>query len=386
MKRIISIIIFLAILMVGVITIAEQKDNINFEQAKLLLIKNNSTLQTLANTKKQAQLDYYEADIDSKILQNRLDSLLDRNRISEYDEIQLRKQIELTSSKARSNYDILRNNLNSTRNNLVIGLRDTYLGLYKAAIEVDIKEKELNLAEKELSQALVQFSKGLISNQQTNEYEYNLLKAEMDLDIAKRNKDNLTRNLNLFSGIPVAQKYNNISIAADIIMYEEEYKNMELLSSDEYLEKALSNRNEIIKLETDIDLKEQELKILEMKDVHIRYADGRSDYEKATNELASLELKLENLKQDIEKEIKTAIFDINLEKQNVEHARKELDIQKRSLEEFKLQYLQGNISKLDLDKLDLNVEELKDNLEIAMYQYVTKIMKLDAAIGIGPAY
>lgn len=388
MKKSIFIYIFLFITMAGISIIlgitsnAEPNLSMDFVKANNILLENNTTLKKLEYSKEIAEIEYYLALENSLSLQDRLSSLKRANRLSFFDEVELIKQIELTPLKVNNSWKSIDANIENTKNNLTLSLRDLFIGLYSVINDTDLANERIKIAEQEFNQAQINFSKGLIDQSELLEYEYNLIKTEIDYDTAERNKENISRNINSLIYMPLNQIYEDLSIVEDIRLYEEKYQDEELVQANEFVAEAVQNRLEVKTIEQEIALKEKELELIQSIFLYLLFDEGKKDYEDVVRELESLELQLKQTRSNIEKEINVAIVDLKIEKQNIESLKREIDLEKRKLEQFSLLYTQGKIVRNDVDNLALNLKELENSLETTMYQYVTKRMKLNFASGI----
>jgi hypothetical protein len=61
-------------------------------------------------------------------------------------------------------------------------------------------------------------------------------------------------------------------------------------------------------------------------------------------------------------------------------------MQEKNYQRLQNQFEQGFIAKLIIDEVKMGLEELKNGIDLAMYVYNTKIMKLEEAAGLGPAF
>ncbi|HPD00799.1 MAG TPA: TolC family protein, partial [Acetivibrio sp.] len=163
-------------------------------------------------------------------------------------------------------------------------------------------------------------------------------------------------------------------------------RNLKLQPLDYYFEKALKERLEIVSLVEEIEVKQKNLEVLTKARANEIYTEIRKEYADVSRELETLEVKLEQAKYDVENNIKSAYIDVKREGYNLRNMQETLNMQKRSYEMLKNQYEHGFISKITVDEVALGIEELQSNLDIVIYSYNTKIMKLENASGLGPAY
>lgn len=133
-------------------------------------------------------------------------------------------------------------------------------------------------------------------------------------------------------------------------------------------------------------MKEKHLEILTKARANEIYTEVRKEHGNVSRELETLKIKLEQARYDVENNIKSAYIDVKREGHNLRNMQETLNMQKRSYERLKNQYEQGLIPKIVIDEVALGIEELQNGLELVVYSYNTKIMKLEEASGLGPAY
>jgi outer membrane protein TolC len=266
-----------------------------------------------------------------------------------------------------------------TENALVLALRDLYLGLYSTSKNCDILEKKLELENKKYNANKIRFENGLISEIESEESQYQFLKAQKNLESAKRDFENMRRNFNSFLGVPIDTEY-------DELLFEELKRDVRIQPLEYYLEKALENRLEVIVLEGQIEMTELQISIYEKNRVNETYTNVQKDYNEALRQLENLKAQLEQTKIDIENEIKSAYIEIKKEGYNLQSLNDTLNMQEKNYQRLQNQFEQGFIAKLIIDEVKMGLEELKNGIDLAMYVYNTKIMKLEEAAGLGPAF
>lgn len=99
-----------------------------------------------------------------------------------------------------------------------------------------------------------------------------------------------------------------------------------------------------------------------------------------------MKVKLEKARYDVENNIKSAYIDVIKEKDNMDNLMATLNMQKRNFERLKARYEQGFIPETVIEEMELAIEELQNGVNLTVYNYNTKKMKLEEAAGLGPAY
>lgn len=381
MKRIISSLVILLILMSG-LNIYAANNSITYEEAKKQLLSSSSGLRKQRLNTYKAQIQY-----DNAVKNNESLSIDDikkgflalGGKLSTYDEMNLLKQRDFTPSQMKYYWELSQNSEIIMQNTLVLNLRETYVACLNAENDLGIKQQRLDSSLKLENQSRVKLKSGLISQINADEVSNNLLKAQKDLECAIRNRENSVLALNSFIGTSIKVEYNKFS-------FIEEMNKMQLNSVDYYVEQALKNRMELSDLQKQIDLKKLEIKVMEVNRVNEIYFQARIDYGSLVNGAKSLEAKVIQTRSDIETEIRNGYSDIKKAKEEIMNAKKAIATKERKLTLTKAQYQAGKISDLDMGELQIELYELKNTYNVAIYNYNTKILKLVSTTGFGPKY
>jgi hypothetical protein len=122
----------------------------------------------------------------------------------------MRKVKELIPEQMKFSWEYTRDMRISTENKLTSTLRGIFFGVYNASQDVKLKQMQLELAAKVNKQDKLKLDRGLITTLAKQESDYNLKKAQNDLNVAKRNYENAVRSLNQFVGLPAKTQYTDI--------------------------------------------------------------------------------------------------------------------------------------------------------------------------------
>ncbi|MFZ5989646.1 MAG: TolC family protein [Bacillota bacterium] len=386
MKKFVSII--LIVFMLAVMLQSYAKDDsgisISYDSARETMLKNNRTIKSLQLAERKAYYQYSSAVQGTKGINTEgftTETPYGDMHISFPGDFQilLTKQKELYPLSMKYYWDMTNSRKLTTEKALELGLRDLYLGFMKAHRDYDMGLKKLELAKKKYNVSKLRFDQGHISKLEFEEAEYNLTKSQKDMEAAARSKENMLRTFNSYIGVPIDTGY-------DKVIYKELSSGLVLKPVDYYIEKALSERLEITSLMEEIKLKELHLSILKKNRANEIYVKIRKEYDDVSRELESLKIKLEKAKLDVEDDIKSAYIDIKKEGYNVKSMAETLNMQKRSYEKLESQYKQGLMPRIALDEMEIGLRELKNGFDLVVYGYNTKLMKLNEAAGIGPAY
>lgn len=380
MKRFIGAVVLLFALMASFQCYAAG-GTITYEQAKVQMVKNNRSLNKLryTTTTYRAQIQYEnimksneDLSIDSI---KRFYSLMGR-KLDPYDEMQLLKQRDYTPSYLKYLWESAQKN-ESTQNALrTIQLRQAFLSCFSANQSIAIKKLRVEIYTKENDQNKVKQKKGLISKIDLEESQQRLLAVEMELAAAVRNRETAVKSLNLLLGAPLKTEYGSF-------IFSEAIKEDLLLPEEEYVVKALENRKELWDFQKQIELKQLEMKVMEVNRVNEIYYQTRIDYGDLVNSAQALKLKLEQEKARIELEIRTSYLDIKKAKQNLEKTLKKVKLQENALAIASAKVQSGVKNTTMIEALKIDLKEAKNAYALAGYEYNTKILELEVALGSG---
>jgi outer membrane protein TolC len=112
----------------------------------------------------------------------------------------------------------------------------------------------------------------------------------------------------------------------------------------------------------------------------------RREYEELSGEIDDLKTLIEIERLNIEKGIREAYIEVINAGRKVKEMEQLVDLQKSSLEKINARYERGLVPKTVADQVQLSCEELELGYLAALFDCNTKLMKLENAAGIGPAY
>lgn len=381
MRKVVVILLVLLVLFTYIDVYAID-ENMTFHKIKSEMLQNNTTLKKLLYATYKAQNQYENAlkgadQISIYGIKENLGKI--GRKLDPYDEMLLIMQRDFMPAQAKYYWELSQSNEKITINTLTINLRNLYLGLINGRYDLAIKQQRLSLAEEKYKQAQSKFMNGLISKLDLDQADYDLQKVKNDLIAAKRNIENTSRTLNNFIGKPFNITYNNLSLI-------EEKNTTELKPIEDYIELALKQRYELIDLQKQIDLDKKHMDILDLNNVSNIYLQSREDYAGLKNNIDASNLKMDRTKLDIENEIKSALMDIKKENSSLNNLKKTIANQEQNLTRINAQFKAGYVTNLVIQEFQIGINGLKNSYNLSVYNYNTKLMKLEYATGIGPAY
>lgn len=186
----------------------KEKSIMSYDIAKDMLIENNSTLKEKQLQERRTFYGYSNTVQTSRGIntEGRNVNMFGMDFFISYpDDVQmlLTMQKEFMPFVQRFGWQMSLKEKELTENALVLALRDLYLGLYSTSKNCDILEKKLELENKKYNANKIRFENGLISEIESEESQYQFLKAQKNLESAKRDFENMRRNFNSFLGVPI---------------------------------------------------------------------------------------------------------------------------------------------------------------------------------------
>lgn len=384
MKKVIFIPIVAVMLTFVLHSYATDESRLSYDSGNEIMLKNSRTIRKQNLAERKAFYQYNSSVQRTKGVNTQwidYETPFGKITIVYTPDIQvlLSKQTELLPAQMKYYWNLTDSSRIMTEKALSLGFRDMYLGFMKADRDYQMSLKKLELQKRKYEASKIKLEQGIISRIEFEEEEYNYLKAQKAVDAGKRNRENMQRSVNSYMGSPLDTHY-------DTLLYSEYTRNLKLQSLDYYIDKALKERLEIVSLVEEIEVKQKHLEVLAKARANDIYTEIRKEYADVSRELETLEVKLEQAKYDVENNIKSAYIDVKSEGYNLRNMQETLNMQKRSYERLKNQYEHGFIPKIAVDEMALGIEELQSGLDLVIYSYNTKIMKLEDASGLGPAY
>jgi len=384
LKKVISMILIVSLVGLFMQVSGENSNSITYDKAKTTMIANNRTLKKLGFEERKMFLNYNSAIQNTKNLKTdgmtyNFGGMEFFFEFDDYLKLDLTVMKEHMPEELKYYWAMIGKNKAVTEKALALGLRDLYLGLMKSDKDIEIVKRKFELAQNKHSINQLKYEQGLIIMQELDESEFELLKAEKAVDEANRNRENMVRSLNSMLGVEISTVYETVKF--DELSRELTFKPLEY-----YLEKALNERLEIKNIEEELRLKELKKSIFTGSRLFGKSYSLEEQYEDLELEIEVLKVKLEKAKYDIENEIKKAYIAINEDLHSLESTTETIKMQRRTLDKLKTQYERGFIPKILLDEMEIGIDELENAKELVIYSYNTKIMKLEEAAGLGPAY
>jgi len=363
---------------------AAESNILDWQQAVNLLDNYNNTLLNMKVNVVNVRKQYINALMNAESIDTKgmTISVMGKEMYILFDEnmkmgMTLRK--EFFPEQMKLNWEMSDDIYRITRNRMITGLRGMFLSLYSSSKNQDIKMRRYELQKQIHEQNKLKFEKGMISKTDLEESEYNLLAAKAASDSSKRNLENAMRNFNNYVGIDPDTVFEKIVL-------NEKYEEKRLRNLDYYLERAVTQRHDVILKKKQLALLELKKDIMERFPMNMNVVSIREEYEDLMNEIGELQTRIEIERLNIEKDLKEAYLQTIDTGRKVMEMKKKMDLQRNSLEKTYEMYEKGLIPKTTVDQMQLGYEELELSYLSILFDYNTKLMRLENAAGLGPAY
>lgn len=384
MKKPILLIILSIIFLFSSGAFAQAEEDIYWNLALVRLGQNNNTLLNMIGSERTARRQYNDAVTDAKYLNTDGMNITIFGekyyiKFEQQTQMSLTLQKELLPEQMKLSWEMTRDNGTIAKNSMTLGLRNLYLGLYNADNNRKLAHKKYELAQNIYKQDIIRHERGMITDIDLSETEYSLLEAKMAVDASERNYENMLRSFNSYIGVAPETEYKSI-------IYDEQYDATRLKPCEEYVNKASAIRLDIVGIEKQLSLLKSQKIIMDRYPKMLSIPTVREDYDDILLQIDIMSLDLESVKLDTAKEIEEAYVEVDGAKKNVVNMKSMLDIQKSSLDNMEKRYQSGMISKNMLDQAQISYDEMENNYKALLFDYNTKLMKLEYASGIGPGY
>lgn len=363
---------------------AADKNILDWQKAIGYLDQYNNTLLNMNENTATARKQYSYAlmNAESIDVKGMTITVMGREMYIDFDdrmEMAMVQRKELYPEQVKLNWEMSRDLYTITRNRMIVGLRGLYFSLYSAMKDQDIKTRKLELQESIHNQNVLRYGKGMISGIGLEESEYSLLAAKAAADASARNLENMMRSFNAYVGIEPGTVF-------DEVILNEKFDESRLRKLEFYLERAPARRYDITVKRKQLALMEKQKEIMERYPLNMNTVSIRREYEELSGEIDDLKTLIEIERLNIEKGIREAYIEVVNAGKKVKEMEQLVDLQKSSLEKINARYERGLVPKTVADQAQLSCEELELGYLAALIDYNTKLMKLENAAGIGPAY
>lgn len=374
-KRAISI--SLALAMLFVLTLATAADTnvvdsmefqgkgieLTLNDAIQIMLKDNPTLLKSSLDLEQAKVSY---DKNSSTLRKIRKSFNIRD-VGSLDYLQSVTLFELSTeygiNNAQRTYD-------ATLEGLKASIEESYYGLLQAEQLKKINEENMLLSRDLYDKIKKKYELGLAAKQEVLNSELSYIKAQNGFRAAE-------------NAVKSAKMAFNAKLGYDIMTEvklkdELKYKEFELGSIAEAVKKALQSRMEIKSLEY-----AHQVADINMKIADIKFDDFMYPYKEAKINLQKAQRDLENVRKNIEMEVRINYMDVLQKQQEIKAGEKSVTLAEEALKISQVSYDAGMGLMTDVQKAQVALQQAKLGLSKAILDYNLAVLKFEDSIGVG---
>ncbi len=377
MKKRIGIFILSTVVMLAFITTsAAQSDipdsmefqgqgiEVTLEQAIEYMLKDNATIAKSHLDVEQAEMQYKKERNTLKELKsipgaNRTDTLAYReNRLFEMG-------MDFKKADAQRVHD-------ATVEGLKADVEQAYFNLLQAQQLKEINGQNVAVAEDLQEKTKTKFELGLVSKQEVLRAELNYIKAQTEYKSA----ENMLKGAKMLFNIKIG--YN---VMDEVTLKDElKYKEFEMGSIAEAVEKALTNRREAQAVQFSYDLEKMSMELADKK-----YEDFMYAYREQKIKLGKALEDLETTRKSIEMEVRTNYLEVMQKQEEIKSGEKAVEVAQEALKLSQISYEAGMSILTDVQQAQLALLQAKLGLSQAILDYNLAILKFEDCIGIGRA-
>ncbi len=259
------------------------------------------------------------------------------------------------------------------------GIRQTFDSILNMKKNIDIAQKSYELQQKRVNKAGKDFKNGTISeiDRLTVETEYR--KQGMELNKMKRTLQSVELSLKRQMGINADTNITLIPYKANIDYRIDKYEN--------YLKRALINRNEITSLK--MDLKVAEIQLYTFNLIYsFEFSNSELDLYKRNMELQIPDLnnQIKEKQIAVEQELKNAYADLVDKRKTMENSKLSLEYEKKNFEASKVLYKTGSLSNLDYNAAMISLEMVQSEYDTKVRDFDYSVYEFKNCCSIGPEY
>lgn len=259
------------------------------------------------------------------------------------------------------------------------GIRQTFDSILSITKNIDIAQKSYELQKKRFNKAVMDHKNGTISevDRLTTETEYK--KQGIELNKLRRTLKNLEMSFKRQLGISIDTDVTLIPYKANTDYRIDKYEN--------YLKRALINRNEITSLK--MDLKAAEIQLYTFNLIYsFEFSNSELDLYKRNMELQIPDITNQIKEQQIavEQELKSAYADLVDKRKTMENSKLSLEAEKKNFEASKQLYKSGSLSSLDYNTALISLEMAQNDYDMKVRDFDYTIYKFKNSCNMGPGY
>lgn len=293
----------------------------------------------------------------------------------EEDDYFIIKKFDFPMHEIGTQIENIENNKRASANSIERNILKLYDSILNLQDSISIQQKMVDNNARLYSKALLDYDMGRISVSDRFLSEAMLKESKLSLDMMKRNLENLMNDLKGSIGV-------GFEIDLQLKPYDAEDSSLNLLSCDEYINKALAERTEVTNTKNELELKEKEFDITAMYINDTSHMDFKTAQEAVLEKYLAYEDAVNSVKADIRK----GYADVLSIEKALYTAKSRETAAKESYEKMKIEYEVGSISLSSLLNAEYLYSQSSINVKKASRDFYCGFLNLKQAAGPGPAY
>lgn len=344
----------LALFLIGsVSTSFAQGESVSLFDLQNTMLENNKEIVNLAERVSRESNDYRTAVAFSKAIDPKI---YDDEDTDDYD---MKTKEILNPLKAEKEYKDMLFELEELKSSKINELEYDFYSLIYAMDSYDSLTESFSLMKTEYAQMEKKLELGLITEGDFKSFKKNYLQTHLNLVEATNKVSKLKREINIIIGKNVSD---------DINVQRKSF------NSDQYV---IEDIDALVKttIDTSYEMKALELqkaiyeKELELKNKFSGFTSYKLEIETLQDNFKDMDKKIEDMKRDLEYQIKTGYNNVTIAYENYQIAQIELEIAVRDYNESKVKFGQGLISQTDYDKSLNSLEQSQDKFNESKLSY-----------------
>jgi len=279
---------------------------------------------------------------------------------------------KITPMELQAVVEQLNRAIESADDSIVSGMKQLYDSAVMMTEIASLLEGNYRSSQNALDQIQKKYDKGLVSGTDYLTALNNVSMAKLNLDVMKRNINNLKMNMNVQMGENVQNMFN----------VEDVYSpGIKLPDLEYFVDAALKNRADMKNAAAAIENQQNKVSIIDAY-----FSDNSDEMVSESMEVESLQLKYEILAKQVEEEIRNKYNTVMLAQENKSLANLNLDDAYRQLDELQVSVDNGFVVESKIIDFNLLIEQKINNKADAVRDYGTALSDLYISAGLALPY
>lgn len=280
----------------------------------------------------------------------------------------------LVPYRISSQLALIPKNKELSKKTLELSAAEVYFNILLTQESIKLQQELVDATKDQLDVSQQKYDKGTFNKKALDQLKLQYEQAQIKLRTQKRSQGNLVLTLNKLMNVPLSTTYDRFD-------GEVKYQPIEI-NIEESVEKAVSERYEVLSAKEDLDFKNLEY------DLAKKYKNNNTyiKHELVKEQQKQAELKLEKTIEDIKLEITYAYETIKNNYTKIKNDEIALKSAETKYNLMKEKYNAGQITYDMLNMAHVEVSAAKIQLLSDINKYNISLKRFDSAAGLGPAF